>query len=444
MVQSSRYYHMAMLTSTGQCQLKELPLAKDAFNHQLADDSTASTDKEVQLALWQQWQAGGQEAYLARLCLRCWVSGQIALVCRQLAQQFGSTYSFTAEDLWPLVLNDDGTLEPTYEPFSLKILASYDPNRGALSTWANNSTKDYSDINQFLLNQGLYRASDWAILNDTRVEQLPKILTGYRASELAYLSQLLNNYHRVYLADRRASMATMSRSAKRKCLPPTSEQLNRIDCTRSPSFVMTQLQDLANALRQYRISVRGGMLVTQSLDSDEDWQERYAAYEPREDEQTQDDFLQRYREDFEFTLKESIHQIAQTYAEKHRHINPPRDQIYLEALILLHCKRFSMKAIAQKLGLASQVQVTRLLVLNRFRSEIKVYWLRKLQNRVKDETLKHILPDRFDKIVQQLDDFLNSATQNVMQEAEAEMKTPQGSRQALSVFSKSLCETLSK
>ncbi|MEC4812105.1 MAG: hypothetical protein SAK29_02315 [Scytonema sp. PMC 1069.18] len=51
-----------------------------------------------------------------------------------------------------------------------EILQSFDCQRSNLSTWSGQKVKQHKPLNQFLLERGLYLASDWAILNDTRHE----------------------------------------------------------------------------------------------------------------------------------------------------------------------------------------------------------------------------------------------------------------------------------
>lgn len=204
MVRVSDYWQMLQLTSGGQCQPREQLPAKRWFQSQWAEPLAERliSEQDLQTDLWKRWQAGTETSLLARLCLRCRLSHQIAGVCRQLANQFGDAYGFTAADLWPLVLDDDGQAEPTYQSLALKILETYDPTQAALSTWAVRLTKHHSEIDRFLCGLGLHRISDWAILNNTAVDQLSRFLPHLSAGELQQARQLLQAYHRVYRQDR--------------------------------------------------------------------------------------------------------------------------------------------------------------------------------------------------------------------------------------------------
>ena len=107
---------------------------------------------------------------------------QIERVCIQLEVQFGREYGFNRSDLFLLVLND--TLDDlrhrdhlqNYKPLSIEILDSFEPQKSNLSTWTTTIVKHNRELNDFLLEQGIYLISDWAILNDTTPKQVAKIL----------------------------------------------------------------------------------------------------------------------------------------------------------------------------------------------------------------------------------------------------------------------------
>ena len=254
----SDYWHLQKLDSTGRSQRQQL----DAAYHWLqqhAPNAVEANDNDLQLLqtqLLNDWQH--RQIALALLCLRCMVSHTILRACFQLVSQFGDSYQFQSTDLLPLVLDDDGKPLGIYRPLGVHIVETYTPGRTSLESWAGHLTRNHSGLNQFLIEQGLYRVSDWAILNDTRTEQLPKILGEFyrlTASEIAAAKTLLGRYHAVYRRDRLQN----SKGRKRgRCQIPSDRQLQSINPQIQPRIVLSQLRQLAYWLRQYRIHMRGG------------------------------------------------------------------------------------------------------------------------------------------------------------------------------------------
>lgn len=429
-----RYWQMMVLTAAGRLEHRDFPQAQRWFKTRFEDDITAEdlSDRSCQDTLWRICQTDSEDAPIAQLCLRCWLSHQIMLTCSQLAHSFGETYSFQAADLWPLVLDDDGKVPATYPSFATKILASYNPDRAALSTWVTRLTKNHRDLNNFLLGQGLYRATPWAILNDTKTAQLPRFLPHLSQSELDIARQLLEAYHRVYRQDRIAQQT----SRGQRCSTPTDEQLHRIDPSQPPNLVLSQLHDLAEQLRQSRVAARGGPPPSQSLDANNYTEP--AAPTTDETEQTQNRFLQQYRRDFLNTLGKAIQITVKGYTAHYQKRKPPQGKVYRQALALFHCQGRSMGEIAKTLGLTNQVKVTRLLNLKKFRTEVCIYWLNQLRERVQTDALEHLSADELDTIADQLEQILSEETEAVMAAAASEAQIPKN-RTANSVFARQLC-----
>ncbi|WP_228022068.1 hypothetical protein [Vasconcelosia minhoensis] len=431
---------MRVLTGPGQLTYRNFPDVQQWFEPRYADSLSAGTldETDCQRSLWEMAQSSREEASLAQLSLRCWVSYQIEAACNQLARQFGEAYSFTQNDLWRLVMDDDGRTSSDYTPVTVKILNQYDPAQSGLRNWTYRLTKSNSDINAFLKEQGLYRISPWAILNDTKLPQLPKVLPHLSRGELTAAGRLLNAYHQVYRRDR---IANRQAGRGRRCEDPTDEQLRRINPNEPANVVFSQLSELAEQLRQYRIAARRGSPQTQSLDRLE-----RDAYD-REDltaddgEQVQDEFLQQYRDNFVAALDASIQAIVQVYVDRYQKRRPPQGQIYCQALELFHCQGLSMAEIARQVGLSSQVQVTRLLQLRRLRAEVLVHWLNQLKQQTQAKALNHISPERLNAIAQQLDQVLTEETEAVMDAAQAEAQMPKN-RTSNSLFARRLCYLL--
>lgn len=440
MTLNAQYWQMTVLTNSGQRQIKVMPPAQRWFQAASIDTAARFTegDRGLQTYLWQIWRDRGTDAQLALLCLRCWISHQISATCYQLASQFGANYGFEASDLYPLVLDDEGRLDPAYQPLSIRILEQYEPSQAALGTWVSRVTKSHSEINRFLLDCGLYRISDWALLNDTTVKSLARSLPNLNASDLAKKSALLSAYHQVYRRDRIAQRQIKGRASR--CQTPTHEQLLKIAPDQSPHDVLGQLGELASQLREYRVAVRRGTPATRPFD------ESIVSHIPTsqpEDNAIQDEFVQRYRSQFLASLDEAIASVSRRYVESYNRRKPHKGALFLSALNLFHCEGYSMGKIAQQLGLSSQVQVTRLLQLKRFRTEVCAYWFNQLKQQVKAEALRAIAPARLGAIAQQLEAILAEETETVMTEAAAEAQISKN-RETKSVFARRLCDRLTK
>ena len=445
---------MMTLTSAGNRQIRDIASVRNQCQTHwpknlgaIASDYSkilGLSDRHLQTYLWDRWRADEADATLALLALRCWLSHQIAATCNQLAAQFGQAYGFTAAELWPLVLDDSDRLNSTYEPLSIKILKRYDPTQSALSTWVGRMTKGHPEINRFCLERGLYRISDWAILNDTPVERLARVLPQLSAAVLAEKTALLLAYHQVYRRDRIQQRERLDARLGRasRCETPTDEQLRRIQPAFPTNVVLSQLHELAGQLREHRIAARRKMPPTQSLSvhANDTGYRQVASGEGRVDS-AEDDFLLRYRDHFSSSLDNAIEAIALGYVKTYRRRKPPKDRLFLAALDLFHCQGLSMTAIAQQTGLASQVQVTRLLQLKRFRTEVCAYWFNQLKTQVNKDVLVYISPDRLSKISQQLEQILEEETAAIMAEAAAEAQISKN-RSAKSKFSRQLCAHL--
>lgn len=125
----------------------------------------------------------------------------------------------------------------------------------------------------------MYFVSDWAILNDAKSQQLQRVLEEFyhfSESEIHRACILLESYHAVYRRDwleqRRNSIASGQARIKEPCQPPTAKQLHEIaqrvnaktTLRLQTEDVVTQLQDLAQRLRQYSLSIRVGLRGTTS------------------------------------------------------------------------------------------------------------------------------------------------------------------------------------
>lgn len=456
----SRYWNLVRLVAAGSRRVDERSSAREFFQQQFPplQHGEAIDHDQIQLHLIQLIRNPQTETTArtqAELCLRCFISHQIEQVCIQLEQQFGAYYGFTRQDLFALVLDDDGTPftlsdraipAARYQSLASQILQSFKPESGNLSTWTIRLVRQQRDLNQFLLERGLYLVSDWGILNDTKPERLRRVLTQQGGLSPAAVEQacvLLESYHTIYLGDR------LKRREKGRCPVPTEEQLQRIAIVwheqttlyLSPLAVLNQLQALAQQLRQDRIQARVGLPHTQLIDSPETQAvvEQLTAAPTQDDDTDELEFLQSYRDQFLDSLDQAFDQVVRDRLQKSK--NAEQANRFLTGLHLFHCQRLSMTAIAPQIGLRSQDNVTRLLKLKDFRADIRRHMLKSLQRYVLEKAKEYHTPDAIQQLDTKIETALDEQIEAMIQQEAEQSKTPKTYLSG-SVFSQRLCQYL--
>ncbi len=462
---ASKYWRLVSLDVSGKRKIEEL-IAVQAFFHQQFPKLLKKVevpDKLVQSHLWQLTKVSdvnNQEYLLAESCLRCFISHQIEEVCIQLEIKFGREYDFTRYDLFCLVLDDTGANlrnspsnrinQSVYEPIAVKILTTFNPQKASLATWATRWVKQNRELNTFLLEHGVYLVSNWAILNDTTSKQVKRIWAEFHnltPAETQQACHLLESYHAVYRRDRLKQRQTGG--VRSRCQPPSREQLQQIanlvtqkaSLTLAPEAILSQLQDLADLLRQYRIYARGGKLTVQeSLDNPEVKIDRcwYVSVAPSEAEDEQEEFLQSYRHQFLECLDEAIKDVTQTKLSYLSRKKNSKTQQFLKALNLFHCLGKSMGEIAAVVGLKAQYQVTRLLKLKEFRADIRQKMLLKLRKFTLIQATKYGTTQQLQQLEQGIETALEEQISTLIQEAQTEASTANNSAPS-SLFAQRLC-----
>ncbi len=470
---ASKYWQLVSLDVSGKRKIEEVISAKEFFQQQFPElvKKIEVQDTLVQRHLLELTSKGSKraaaeekECLLAESCLRCFISHQIEQVCIQLEVQFGREYSFTRYDLFCLVLDDTGdnfpdsasrrTNQRVYQPVSVKILATFEPQKASLSTWTTRLIKQNRELNTFLLEHGVYLVSNWAILNDTTPKQVGRIWAEFHNLTSAEIEQacfLLESYHAIYRRDR---LRQRQAGVRGRCQPPSREQMQQIanllhqkaNLTLSPEETMSQLQELAELLRQYRIYVRGGKSIAQkSLDNPEvnvdRWYASMAQSESEEGEEEQRAFLQNYRQQFLDCLDESIKYVIQTRLNYLNRKKSAKAQHFLRGLSLFHCQGKSMSEIASVVGLKAQFQVSRLLKLKEFRADIRQKMLSQLRELTLVQAAKYAIPQQLKQLEQQVEIALEEQITALIQEAEAEASTANNSYPS-SLFTQRLCRYL--
>ncbi|HLO49041.1 MAG TPA: hypothetical protein VK211_11550 [Kamptonema sp.] len=468
---ASKYWTLVKIDIAGGCKTEVIISAKAFFTSAFLKDPTQTEvlDNEIQRQL-REWMILSppnqpEKSVLAERCLLCFISHNIEQVCRHLGTQFGANHGFTYQDLLPFVLSEDGrfkqlsdrvTSSSSYQSIAKTILESFDPAQSNLTTWTYRRVKHHSELNSFLVERGIYLVSDWAILNDTRPQQLERILSNFyqlTPFEIQQSRRLLESYHAIY---RTARIQQRPSGGKKQCQPPTPEQLQQIaqlietkaGQKFSSKMVSLLLQQLASRLRSYRISVRGGSPKTEFLDTSESsflvnhlvTNDGANSFDSQDE---QSEFLTLYRQQLLVCLEQAIAQVTEAWIKQFQGQNYNKSQQFLKALQLFHCQGKTMGEIAPVVGLQAQYQVTRLLKLKSFRAEIRHQLLAMLRDRILEAAKSYIDPQQLLTQDKQIESALSEQINTVIQEAETEASTAK-KQSTSSIFSQKICSYLDR
>lgn len=466
---ASRYWRLIKIDAAGRRKIEEIPSAKAFFLESFPEFTAQSEvpDALIQRKLlhWMRKSTDANHALLAQRCLQCFISCQIDQVCQKLAVQFGVEHGFTRSDLLPFVLDDSGNTKlqagvmpaSSYKSLSREILESFDPEQSSLATWTTRRVKHHRELNAFLLQNGVYLVSDWAILNDTNPKQLQRIFSQFHqltAIEIKQASQLLESYHAVYRAQR---LKQRQSGIKGQCLPPTTEQLLQIakrlltENTQllSPETLITQLQEIASRLREYRIHVRGGSLPVEpnnAPDSDTIFDNISSLNVIKSNEEPDDqmEFLIFYRQQFSICLDQALTTVINERVQQLQRRKPEKAQKFLTALQLFHCQGKSMSEIAPIVNLPAQYSVAKLLKLKSLRADVQQRFLVLLKDCVFEQAQAYINPERLQTITQQIEKALNEQIAKLINEEATNASTATSTKNSIpsSLFAQRLCHQL--
>jgi len=439
-----KYWTFYQLNAQGRVINEEIPQAKSFIQQEYPDrgNQNTSSDAGIQRHLFGLFR--NQDA-IAEICLRCIISEQIKQICVKLECDFGKNHQFNRYDLLPYVLNDSLNSRKqtqTQSSTATRILQDFDPEKASLSTWTTRLVRYEPNLTQFLLERGVYLITDWAILNDTNPQQLHRILKEFHHLNDEMINpaiSLLKAYHAIYRQERLAGRKVGSRS---KCVSPTSEQLRKIaqvmGLSLTPEEILTQLQDLAAQIRERRVSVKTKKFGEDSL-SDTDIQsqvEKQQLVELFDDSEKEVvEFLHRYDQQFLNCLEKAIASVVTQWLNKQK---PPKKQQFFEALKLFHCQGLSMSAIASVIGLQQQFQVSRLMQLKNFRSDIQQRMLQELRKQVIELATIYREPEKLIQQEEQINIALSEQIYAVFKSAETEASMAKD-QPFKSIFSQYLC-----
>ena len=331
-----RYWCWVRLDGGGQRRVEEIPTAKAFFQKQFSrwmNDDVPDAAIQRKLVDF----IGSDSQLQAELSLRCFISHQIDQTCLELARRFGEKGGFNQIDLLPFVLDDFELLQrfhlqlnTKYESLADKILRTFNPDKGQLSTWTAQLVKSHKELQNFLEECGIYLESDWSILNNYYPQQLERLLTefyNYSSTLAQKAREILDSYQTVYLSDRLQKNRSHSRC---RCQPTTPEQLTRILAdleekgitNYTPNSLLEQLESLAELIRRSRHPQKEGI------------QEDILLPPKDETEREMEEFLQRYRQMLITQLDQAIVQVLQERLSYFKKRKPPKDKTFSQGLQL--------------------------------------------------------------------------------------------------------------
>ncbi|MEB3218507.1 MAG: hypothetical protein VKN72_20040 [Nostocales cyanobacterium 94392] len=461
-----KYWQLVRIDASGKRKIQEIPAAK-AFFTQKFGESTARgsiTNIDIQRQLIEEYQDGKSEcSQLAERCLLCFISWQIEQACWQLAAKFGKHNGFNYSDLLPYVLDDDGKFSRVYSSykfFSLTILESFNPQQSNLENWTKIKIKKHPELVSFLLESGVYLISDWAILNDTKPQQLERIARDFHLLtelEIQEYKLILEAYHAVY---RQQRLEQNLKKFTGKCQEPTSEQLKdiarylqnlkveKLNYKQLPvnqnsiDNIMLKLQNIAVKLRQYRIHVRRGLVITESLDYNDGIEDVFYGVDSLLDSEKEEaEFLQFYYHKFDVCLEQSLAIVIQSRVKELESKNSKKAKNFLIALRLFHCHKLTMAEIAKHLQLRAQDAVTRLLNLKDFRADVAQQMLLLLRSSIKDKAIIYSSVEQIEEFEKQITVAINEQIHKLIAEAEIQSRSPKNILTD-SIFVEKLCNYL--
>lgn len=388
---ASKYLILHRL-SFGNCQAEEITEAKEFLTERfprLVEDEEV-WDREIIRELWRLYQLGSREGGLSELCLRCVISHYLKNYCYKLAQQYGRKHNFTVGDLLPFVLDctDSSLNNGNHNSVTVRILQTFNLEKSGLSAWIQRIVITDKELKIFLLENGLELRTNWSLLKQYNSRQVERILSDfyrYNSTYTEQLTRLLESYQIVYLAEIQAPRNQINQERQQQGLgklttpysAPNHQQLLSMAQQLSPIWklspeeVLKQLQNLAQLIRDYKSS-RYHDVAKQS-------QSKSNIYDRN---QQTSEVSNVYRQLLQHCLTAAIKEVTEERVNYLQSKRNKRDKKFLQRLDLFYCQYVPMGEIAEKIGLNNQSQVSRLLELKAFRSDIGRRTLVKLRSKL--------------------------------------------------------------
>jgi hypothetical protein len=422
MGEPSRYWNVEFFR-TGQIRKSEgSPEARRFFQEHFPEfvGQSKVPDRKIQRRLIN-WVKSGEEAeqQMAEFCLRCYTVNAIEWHCLRFVNKFNQV-DFDA--LINRVLHNE---------FIAEVVASFDPEKSALSTWTNQKIFSNKEVKRFLrFDYEIIMERDWFILCDTSVAKLKRLLEAERtAYEARRGSELLQVFKEVYCGQLRAEREKLKQKNQKSRRPypdPTQEQLIQMALRLSPNSppgsedVLNQLKELAKVLRIHRAQPP----VPRSARSDQ--------------QQPEEDLLADYRSP---CVAKAVNEVIEARLHNLNQGKKGQKKVeqYLNALGLFYCQGIPMKDIALAVGLGDQPSVSKLLDRNTLKADISRHMVMCMRGCL-DAKLgnKFSSPEELKAWDENVSDFLEKDVEKLMQADAREGFTSQN-RQMQTVLAQEIC-----
>jgi len=209
--------------------------------------------QQADRSLWQV--STGQDDPGALLCLRCRVSQASYQKLQALHRQFGQRHQLDLIDMAATVLDDQGQPLPWQgavegskrpEPFTMRVLRSFQPERASLATWSRVMLQSHPELVQLLRWHGLLMIRDWALLAHASPSRMERAWHLYGRSALPIAR--VRSLHRLFREQYAATAGTESGHWH-----PDVTFLRRLDPGTPPASLEASLLAMARALRLERL-----------------------------------------------------------------------------------------------------------------------------------------------------------------------------------------------
>lgn len=481
MVEIKKYYTLYKLNLSGKCSPEERPDLKMFLSQQGSPSVDELDDRTLQIHLVRMWLSerhSAQERYMAEICLRCYISHCLYHWCRKTARNSHHNHLDSIEELYCLVLWDDGQQAYRLNNQYLwqKILRTFDPERAegsaSLSTWVNRLVWQDRELGENLKRLGYIRYSPWKILNTCKPQRFRDLVGEFsgasssmseaREEDIRVCCLILEIYQRVY----QPSLLQQRRNQKREYLKPSGEQLRAMIellnqhsvFIRSEDILLNRLIEISNTIRLRQTIKDSGYpaqerLISLDLNSDSGIdstegkrnkiEHQIAHSLIQEDEYDSfEEFEAKYQETYLKALDQAIDITISWRSSRIRANAAYNSQQYLLALELLHCQNKSMSEIAIQIGRKRQEQVTTMLKLDRLRDavsrEMQTILFREVPGMV-DEFVND--PDRLRELDSHIQRLIEETVSPIFRQAKSAMQTPPSCRPA-TLFAERLCKYL--
>ena len=211
----------------------------------------------------------------------------------------------------------------------------------------------------------------------------------------------------------------------------------------SPEQTLSQLEQLANLLREYRIYVRGGKMRQESLDNAAKNTEGMQAevvlgYKDSDFDGDRDDFLKSYQQQFQQSLDSAIAVVIKTRLSKFKGKKGSQSTSVCFGYRAIPLSGRINEAHRPKVGLEAQYQVTRLLKLKELRADIRHHMLQLMRDWTMSQTQLADL-ESLKQREQIIEAALGEQIDRIIAEAEKEVSIADSTA---SILAKRICDYL--